>query len=367
MTKAMRAAVWAMGALACATPPVAGQAPAPQIQNGRVETSHAASIDAALRDVPASDIPVWLVWREPMVDGAGQVCSTWSDGDERIRGTVLDARPLQNGPPNLAPASGPVPLEAGTGVLMLLRVVNGAPERLRTIDDSCPIDANGRVIHWLDRVTPTESLRYLGPLTRPMSLTDVTRRWVSSAVTAIALHRDAAADAMLDRLAAPDTDADIRDTAARAQARWRGAYGFHEVLRAITTERNTSIRQRLVAALRQSPVPAATGELLRIARSDENDRVRAEAVLGYAILAGRAGIDAVLDIAARDPSSEVQRRAVAGIARLPAYEGVPTLLSLARTTANQTLRKESVGALSRSDDPRAIAYMEELVRGTARN
>jgi hypothetical protein len=340
---------------------LAAQSPAPNVQNGRVDNRPATSIDAALRAAGVSSEPAWIGWREPMVDGDRHVCSTWSDGDTTVRGIVLEPRPFSDGRPRVAPSTGPAQLEAGTSVIVLLRVIDGHVERLRTISDDCPIDANGRAITWLAGVDAPESLRYLGALTQPATLTSEARRQAQSAITAIAQHRDTGADAWLDRLMASGADTDLRDNAARALAAYRGHHGFEQVSRAIAGEPNAQARQRLVSALRQSSDPAAAQTLLTLAQTDANEHVRAEAILSYAVLAGAPGIPRVIDLATKDASADVQRRAIGGVARLPADVAVPALLAVARGNTAFAMRKEAVAALSRADDPRATAYLEEIV------
>jgi hypothetical protein len=348
-------------ALACVlTASGAAQAPVPVVQNGQLHARPGASVDATIRAVASSPDPVWIAWREPMVDGGRRLCSTWNDGDVVVRGMLLEPRgPLGDGRPQLTAPQGPASLEAGTGVVVLLRLVDGRVERIRTIGDDCPIDANGRTIEWLT-LTPAESLRYLATLAQPAPLTTDARRLAQSAASAIALHHDAGADAILDRLVLADTESD-RDNAWRLLAGYRGKHGYDVVARAIAAEGNATARQRLVTALRQSSEPAAMATLLSLAKTDASEHVRSEAVLGYAALAGTTGLPQVVEIATKDASQEVQRRAVNGIARLPQSTSVPALLSLARTSSLPAVRKEAVGALGRVDDPRATAYLEEIV------
>jgi hypothetical protein len=342
---------------------VAAQAPVPVVQNGQLHARPAPNVEAAIRSVSSSPDPVWIAWREPMVDGGRRLCSTWSDGDVVVRGMLLESRgPAGDGRPRLTATEGPVSLEAGTGVVVLLRLVDGRVERLRTIGDDCPIDANGRTVEWLT-ITPAESLRFLATLAEPASLTTDARRLAQSATSAIALHRDASADVILDRLVSANGEGD-RDNAWRLIAAYRGKHGYDKLVRASATERNAVARQKLVTALRQSSESEAPPTLLSLAKTDTSEHVRAEAVLGYATLAGAAGLPEVVAIATKDPSQEVQRRAVSGISRLPQSTSVPALLSLARTSSLPAVRKEAVGALGRVDDPRATAYLEELVRLT---
>jgi hypothetical protein len=359
MTYSLRFTAWYLGAVLLS----AAQGPAPVIQNGRVEARQATSVEGALRVVPPSADPVWVAWREPMVDGGRQACSTWSDGETTVRGMVLDPQPGRDGRAQIAASADPVQLEAGTGVVVLLRIVDGKIERLHAIADDCPIDANGRTVEWVTGISPAESIRFLATLTQPNTIRTDTRRLALSAITASAMHRDTAANATLDRLMAAEVDSEVRDSAARSLAIFRGRHGFDQVSRAVTGEPDAARRRRLVNALAQSPEPAAAETLLGLARTDANASVRADALYAYAVRAGAAGITQVVDIAARDASPDVQRRAVDGVARLPQHAGVPALLMLARTHANPTIRKQAVTALSRSDDARALAYMEEIVAG----
>jgi HEAT repeat protein len=70
----------------------------------------------------------------------------------------------------------------------------------------------------------------------------------------------------------------------------------------------------------------------------------------------------VTAIIANDPSIDVKQRAVKGLAALPGDESVPLLLQLARSSTVPAVRKEAVTALGRSRDPRAIAFMEGLLK-----
>src|SRR5690348_8460572 len=69
----------------------------PVIQNGRVETRQATAatnIDRELAAVGSGPDPVWVAWRQPMVDGDPRLCSTWSDGRVFARGETLEPRPM---------------------------------------------------------------------------------------------------------------------------------------------------------------------------------------------------------------------------------------------------------------------------------
>jgi HEAT repeat protein len=339
----------------------------PVVQNGKLEPRRVAALE---RDVMAiggaATDPVWVGWRVPMVDGDRDVCSFWNTMrgdylDSGISGTIYTREPRP-----FAPPSGPVPLEGGTGILVLMRFVDGRLERLRTLRDDCPIDAGGRTIHWLDGVTPADSLRFLDTLTRvdgPDSLKALaTRRSVaSSALSAIAYHRDAGADAILERLATDRSEASLRSTALSTLGRLRGARGLKALQAQLTTELTPEGRRQLITAIGQSREPGAMDTLRTLLR-DTDAKVRAEAVARYGSLGGSAVANELLAIINSDPVDAVRMRATSALAGWPRGEGVPHLLTLARSSPHAGVRKEAAGALSRSSDPRAVAYMEELLK-----
>lgn len=340
------------------------QPPSSLIQNGKVETRPGQSIDKEIAAVSGPE-PVWLVWRVPMVPGDRDMCSYYNDHNYYARGFVMESdwpgRPATAATAT-PPPKGPVPLEAGTGLLVLVRTFDGGVERIRTLADDCPIDAGGRTVHWLSGVTPAESLRFLESLTRTdrndrFSM-ESRRNTARSALAAISLHRDAAADAILDRLAAAG---DMRQQAAQSLAGTRGAHGFATVQRLLAAEKEPDMRRVLVGALGGTR-EAGTAEALRPYLRDSDARIRAEAVYWFAQRGGAAVIGDVTKMVESDADDNVRRRGISGVSRLPANDSIPALIQLARASSNPVVRKEAVSALSRSKDPRAMALMEELIK-----
>lgn len=354
----------------------AQQAPAPQIQNGKVETRHGTSIDREIAAVSPNNAtePAWIAWRAPMVDGDRDMCSWYGDRLSVTRGMYMDdgmvyvsnTGIIDPQRPQIAPPKGPVPLEAGTGVVILARLIGGRVERLRTVGDDCPMDAGGRNVYWLDSVTPAESVRFLtalsqaGPTDRTMYEND--RRVAETAVRAIGYHRDASADPALDRLAAEHRDSGVRRQAASTLTSLRGAHGVSTVTRLLSTAKETEERRALTSALGQSRDASAV-PALRSLVGDQDPNVRAEAVYYFIQRGGLAVVPDALKMVAADKVDNVRRRAVAAIGRLPGDAGVAHLLQLAKDTSTDALiRKEAVTALSHSKDPRAIAFMEEILK-----
>ncbi len=157
--------------LAAATAGTAFQAPAAQVpsqiqvQNGRIEPRPGTDIaaEAARLAPPAGADPVWLGWRVPIVAGGRGGCSWYVDdgtGPMGIRASVLESSGARL--PQIAPPTGPVPIEAGTGLMVLLRLLDGQVERIRTLGDDCPIDAGGRTLYLARRRHPRREPRLPG-------------------------------------------------------------------------------------------------------------------------------------------------------------------------------------------------------------
>lgn len=344
----------------------APQAPllAPQVQNGRVEHRPVTDIGRDLATLGAS-APVWVGWTVPMADGPRDLCNWYSSPSSTVRGFFAESVEMDEAR-QIAPATTPVPLEAGNGLVVLARVESGALQRVRTLSDDCPIDAGGRTVYWLDGVTPAASLAWLDTLTSvPTStvadrlIADERRSIASAAVGAIAMHASADADRILERLA---TDANLRRTAASRMASYRGATGFETLRRLIAAEADDEARRSLVSALGQTRQPGTPDALLHVAREDADARARGDAALAYLRLAGPAGIPDAMALVGPDADDTVVSRVVSGLASMPDGAGLPALITLARTSADLDVKKEAVTALSRSDDPRARALLTEIIK-----
>jgi HEAT repeat protein len=105
-------------------------------------------------------------------------------------------------------------------------------------------------------------------------------------------------------------------------------------------------------------------DLLRLARSPDLPLdTRRHAVFWLGRAAGRAAT-AGLDTLARESSEEVEirKQAVFALSQRPAGDGVPALIRIARTSPHPELRKAALFWLGESDDPRALALFEEILR-----
>jgi len=104
-------------------------------------------------------------------------------------------------------------------------------------------------------------------------------------------------------------------------------------------------------------------QLLVVARErNRPSEVRKRAVFWL----GQAAADAVvgdLDDMAMDEDDEIEVReaAVFAISQRPEDESVPTLIRIARSDAHPRIRKSALFWLSQTDDPRVVAFFEEVL------
>jgi HEAT repeat protein len=104
--------------------------------------------------------------------------------------------------------------------------------------------------------------------------------------------------------------------------------------------------------------------LLRIARRTELPlETRRQAVFWLGQAAGEAatrGLDSLVTDGGGE--LEVRKQAVFALSQRPADEGVPALIRIARSNPHGELRKTALFWLGQSEDPRAIALFEEILR-----
>jgi HEAT repeat protein len=129
-------------------------------------------------------------------------------------------------------------------------------------------------------------------------------------------------------------------------------------------ERATGDADALItgAALADSAVVWA--DLLRLARrSDLPLETRRQAVFWLSQAAGKAatrGLDSITTDESGD--LEVRKQAVFALSQRPTDEGVPALIRVARTSPSGELRRSALFWLGQSEDPRALALFEELLK-----
>jgi hypothetical protein len=107
---------------------------------------------------------------------------------------------------------------------------------------------------------------------------------------------------------------------------------------------------------------AAVDRLVTIARDGTERNVRSTALFWVSQRAGERAAATITNAIENDPDTQVKRQAVFALSQLPRGEGVPRLIDVARSNRNPEVRKQAMFWLGQSQDPRALAFFEEVLR-----
>src|SRR2546425_1939895 len=250
--------------------------------------------------------------------------------------------------------------ESPDQILVLFRVVDKRVGKIRVFTDDCELDAGGLPVHWLTNVKPRESIDLLASFVGGTE-EKAQRRKSESAITAIALHADSAADPALEKFVDQKRPEEVRRNTAFWLGNVRGRKGYEILRRMVRDDPSDKVREQCVFALHVSKVPEAVNTIIELARTDKNARVRGQALFWLSQKAGQNAATAIADAIENDPETEVKKKAVFALSQLPKDEGVPKLITVARKNRNKEVRKDAMFWLGQSNDPRALAFFEELL------
>jgi hypothetical protein len=269
-----RSAVLAVGCLALglATPPSAAARGVrtllePAIQNARLDTTPldprglAATVETVRRG--AGD-RVWVAWEVPAIAGYDSCC--WA---AKRRGCCLDSG---NHGVNFSNSSAP----RSGDLLVLLRLSDGRIDRVAAYSTSCPIDAAGLPVRWLDGVDPEQSVELLSTLLGEHRIGD-------GALAAIAFHAEASAGTLLVDLARRDARREARRNALFWLAQRNDPGTVEILLDAAASDADRGVREQAVFAISVLPDDTGTLLLLEMARDRTLDaEVRKQALFWLA-------------------------------------------------------------------------------------
>ena len=261
----------------------------PRIVNGRVLAQPAGSALAqTFRSLVATETDVaWIGYAVP-VRNRNQTMCCWSNGDSYFSGSMPagDApccgscriEPNTTATPRTSASTpaGPVKLEGDDQMLVLFRVANRDVERVRTFSAGCEIDAGGRTVHWLDGVSPGESVELLEALVGETK--ERKSRVTTGALAALSQHAEPSASAALQRLARSHTSAAIRGDAIFWVAQLASDKAVGTITDAINNDPETEVKRRAVFALSQLPKDQGVPLLIDVARRNANPAVRRQAM-----------------------------------------------------------------------------------------
>lgn len=254
-------------------------------------------------------------------------------------------------------------LEPADFAFVMLRSQDGVLTKARTFSRDCGLDAAGLNVYWIDNVNPVESIKYLTKLVQ--SETDGSHKKTvgGEAVYAIAIHNNPAADMALESLLAPTGPRRIREEVAIMLGSERGERGLAVLRKIVTSDSDEKFREEALVGFSQSGTDAGLRDLVDIGKTDPSSRVRGQAIFWLGQAGGRKEAQAISDAIDNDPETEVKKKAVFALSQMPESEGVPMLIHVAKTNKNPAVRREAVRWLGQTNDPRSLAFLEEILLG----
>src|SRR5713101_2824325 len=298
----------------------AGNPPAPdqpRVVNAKVETR---AVQGPLESgfcalVSHTQAPAWVGYSVPEVAGDRTACCgdfMNDDSSFRCERCRLEGRNDEGVSINSNDRQR-VELEGSNRVSILFRVQDSAVGRIRVVSENCELDAGGLPFIWLTGVRPAESVALL-----------------AGYVTG-------------------------------TNAEGRGKAGLAVLKTMAHSDPSDNVRAHVPFALSVSREPAALEEMIRMAREDSSAHVRGQALFWLAQKAGKKAASTITDAIENDPNTEVKKKAVFALSQLPKDDGVPKLIEVARNNRNPAVRKQAMFWLGQSNDPRALAFFEEVL------
>jgi HEAT repeats len=339
------------------------QSAQPRLQNAKVENRAVSGpLDAAFRGiVNAQTSPAWIAYAVPQIPGDHTSCCFYTNNGVSWQGCSLEPN---QGNVAFGPSGGTVRLEGPAEFFVFVRVEDKKVGKIRNYSIDCNIDAGGLPVYWLTGVNAAQSVALLESFAAGNAAASGTdeRRIANGAISAIGLHRDAAANAALDRLTAAAQPEEIRRQAVVWMGNSRGRHGVESLLRILRDDPSDRVRESAIQALAQSKEPEAIPTVVKVAHDDKSARIRGQALFWLAQTASRQIVEpAIRSAIEQDPETQVKRKAVQSLMQMKNGEGVPLLMEIAKTNKNPVVRKEAMSQLGNSKDPRAVKFFEDLL------
>jgi hypothetical protein len=354
------------GGVFCGTNSAQGQTQAPETANTRIDLRAAGpDLRATMKDIVATaDSPMWIGYKVASVPGEhGDCCGDYGEGANGKSNGVWHLEKEHRSGGESVRSKDDVALEGGKDLWILYRADKRKIERIRMISGRCRLDAGGLRLIWLEDVKSKDSVAFLSEFVQRREISGSDEHRISEqALTAIALDADAAADKALEGFSSPGQPAELRKRASFWMGAARGAAGRAQLEKMARTDPSGDVRAQVSFALYVSKEPGATDEIIRMAREDESAHVRAQALFWLAQKAGAKAENAITEAISNDPDTEVKKKAVFALSQMPKDEGVPKLIEVAERNKNLEVRKQAMFWLGQSEDPRALAFFERVLK-----
>jgi hypothetical protein len=352
--------------LFCGANSAYGQTQAPETANTRIEMRAAgADLRATMKDIVATaDSPTWVGYAVTSVPREhSDCCGDYDEGANGKSHGVWHLEKERRSGGESVRNQDDVMLEGGKDLWILYRADKGKVERIRMISGKCRLDAGGLRLIWLEDVKGKDSVTFLSEFVKGREISGSGENRISEqALTAVAVHADAAAEKALEGFSAPGQPEGLRKRASFWMGAARGAAGRAQLEKMARTDPSSDVRAQVSFALYVSKEPGATDEIIRMAREDGSPHVRGQALFWLAQKAGAKAENAITGAITNDPDTEVKKKAVFALSQMPKDEGVPKLIEVAEKNKNPEVRKQAMFWLGQSDDPRALEFFERVLR-----
>ena len=340
----------------------------PNITNAKLqEISAAGGLKPAFDGIAQKqEAPAWIGYRIPATAKERTMCcfDSWDglrSSDSRCcMGCRLESAKGSSFNGTVSDCSQPEPFKYS---FVFLRVEARQLVKVRNYSPDCALDFGGLPLYWMEDVNPAQSVALLTDfaLAAAANETEHKKGVANSALTAIALHDDPAADQALEKLMQPDKPEYIREHVTFWLGVERGKKGLELLRKYAKEDPNERLREKITFALTQSKEPEAMKELVSMARNDASPRVRKQALFWMGQIGGRKEAEQISEAIENDPETDVKKRAVFALSQMKEGEGVPLLINVAKTNKNPVVRKEAIRWLGMSGDPRALDFLEQIL------
>jgi hypothetical protein len=336
----------------------------PKVVNTQFNTEPAGGgLSATVARLQRSTQPLWVGYEMPALPRTNfSACSDFEDAPQSEEGCcgeyqLESPRPGFIARDGLSSAQKPSP----TSMYVLLRLDHGAIVKVRPANAGCRLNAGGIPFTWLTDVQPDDSVAFLAKLAaRPEDSED--KRATDDALVILSMHASPAATAALASLAGPSSPPHLREKSAFWLGAQRGHEGFQVLQQLLTKEQEPKLREKLAFDFSINSDPAAIDELLKMAHADASPQVRGQAIFWLAQKAGKKASASITAAIENDSDMQVKKKAVFALSQLPQDEGIPKLMHVADSNSNPAIRKEAVFWLGQSKDPRALEYLEAILK-----
>lgn len=344
----------------------AGQsADVPNFQNARVEsrTIHRPLGEELRSWTESATTAQWLGYAVGEVQGQHSICC--SDYDHGAGGRcgpcALEDHRAEVGI-NSSSQAGRVRLEGPPLMAVMYRAANGKIGKIRILSLDCTVDAGGLNVLWLEGVQAAESIKVLEKfVTDGENARENDDSTSKHALMALALHGGGAPDRALESFVSSSRPEWLRRETAFWLGEARGAEGLRILEQMAKSDPSPHVRDQVTFALSVSREPGALNKMIRMAHEDPDGRVRGQALFWLAQKAGKKAENTITGAIQNDPDTEVKKKAVFALSQMPKDEGVPKLIEVATTNRNPEVRKQAMFWLGQSEDPRALAFFEEVL------